>query len=126
MVAAYKRPSEVDTGKWVVSDYFESDWHPAGASRQALPHTLDLRGLYERLIKSLMPATSVQDEALPERVARIEAIRAKERDIARIKSRLAREKQFNKRIAINAELRVATKDLKQLDGNIKSDTVKEI
>ena len=37
----------------------------------------------------------------------MEAIRAKTREVDRIKARLTREKQFNKRVAINAELRAA-------------------
>jgi hypothetical protein len=44
----------------------------------------------------------------------MEAIRAKTREVDRIKARLAREKQFNKRIAINAELRVAKQELDRL------------
>ena len=43
-------------------------------------------------------------------------MRAKQREIERIKLRLAREKQFNKRVAINAELREATNQLKGLGG----------
>ena len=31
--AAYKRPSEADRSKWVVSEYFETDWLPSD-----LPH----------------------------------------------------------------------------------------
>jgi hypothetical protein len=44
----------------------------------------------------------------------MEAIRAKTRDVERIKARLAREKQFNKRVAINAELRAAKLELERL------------
>ena len=118
MIAAYKRPSEADSAKWVVSEYFEAGWEPVDNPRQALPRVLDLGALYDRVLSELMPVRPLDGEKLPERVARIEAIWAMERDIARIKARLTREKQFNKKVAINAELRAATHELKQLGGDV--------
>lgn len=116
LIAAFKRPSEADSEKWVVSEYFEADWEPVDNPRRRLPRVLDLGALYDRVLSELMPMPPKKGEKLPQRVARIETIRAKERDIGRIKMRLAREKQFNKKVAINAELRAATKELKQLGG----------
>ncbi len=43
-----------------------------------------------------------------------EAIKAQLREVERIKVRLAREKQFNKRVAINAELRAAKQEFERL------------
>jgi hypothetical protein len=57
-------------------------------------------------------------EDIQARVARMEAIRAKTREVDRIKARLAREKQFNKRVAINAELRAARQELERLSGGV--------
>jgi hypothetical protein len=51
---------------------------------------------------------------LEQRIALTEAIEAKTREIERIKARLGREKQFNKRVAINAELRDARQELERL------------
>ncbi|WP_411817373.1 DUF4391 domain-containing protein [Hyphococcus sp. DH-69] len=116
LIAAYKRPSEADAAKWVVSEYFEADWEPVDNPRKALPRALNLGALYDRVLSELMPVAAHDGEKLPQRVARIEAIRAKERDIARIKSRLSRENQFNKKVEINAELREATLELEQLGG----------
>jgi hypothetical protein len=61
-----------------------------------------------------MPVSKAVDEDIQTRVARMEAIRAKTREVDRIKTRLAREKQFNKRVAINAELRTAKQELERL------------
>ena len=61
------------------------------------------------------PAVPLQDgEDIQTRVERLEAIRAKAREVERIKARLAREKQYNKRVAINAELRMANQELAEL------------
>lgn len=117
VVAAFKRPSEADSAKWVVSEYFETAWTEERAPRQALPIALNLGALYEQILTALMPARAVSDEDIQARVERMEAIRAKTREVERIKVRLDREKQFNKRVAINAELRVARQDLAALQQN---------
>jgi hypothetical protein len=115
-VAAFKRPSDADATKWVVSAYFTTDWAPDDVPRLPLPVVLNLGGLYEALLTALMPKAAGCGEEMHARVARMEAIRAKTREVARIKARLAREKQFNKRVAINAELRAARHDLERLSG----------
>ena len=117
-IAAFKRPSEADSSKWVSSAYFATDWVSDTAPRQPMPVALDLGGLYDALLTALMPKPlSKADDAgedIQTRVARMEAIQAKTREVDRIKSRLAREKQFNKRVAINAELRAAQQELERL------------
>jgi hypothetical protein len=52
--------------------------------------------------------------ALKERIELAEAIAAQQKKIQCIKARLGREKQFNKRVAINAELRDAKQELERL------------
>ncbi len=46
--AAFKRPSDADRSKWVVSDYFESAWLPSATPRTALPVVFNLEALYAR------------------------------------------------------------------------------
>ncbi|MCW5715744.1 MAG: DUF4391 domain-containing protein [Bauldia sp.] len=119
-VAAFKRPSDADSTKWVVSAYFATDWTPDDGQRRPLPLALNLGGLYDALLTALMTEPTVDAEQTGEdiqtRVARMEALRAKTREVDRIKARLAREKQFNKRVAINAELRAARQELERLAG----------
>lgn len=112
--AAFKRPSEADGSKWVISEYFATDWAPEDAPREPLPVSLDLGALYDRLLTAMMPTSAQISEDIRTRVDRMEAIRAKTREMERIKARLSREKQFNKRVAINAELREAKQELERL------------
>lgn len=112
--AAFKRPSEADGSKWVISEYFSTDWEPEDAPREPLPVSLDLGALYHRLLTAMMPTSAQISEDIRTRVDRMEAIRAKTREMERIKARLSREKQFNKRVAINAELRMAKQELERL------------
>ncbi|WP_411034294.1 DUF4391 domain-containing protein [Shinella sp. BYT-45] len=133
LAAAYKRPSEADSARWVVGDYFQGEWQPEDAPRAPLPVALNMGALYERLLEPLVagqtaklvsgmveapqpPAESEKPVSLEERIARAEAIKAQARGVERIKARLAREKQFNKRVAINAELRAAQQELERLTG----------
>lgn len=112
--AAFKRPSEADGSKWVISEYFATDWAPEDTPREPLPVSLDLGALYDRLLTAMMPTSAQISEDIQTRVDRMEAIRAKTREMERIKARLSREKQFNKRVAINAELRAAKQELERL------------
>lgn len=134
LAAAYKRPSEADSARWVVGDYFQGDCLPEDASRTPLPVALNMGALYERLLEPLVagqtaklvpgigeapqtPFAHAETErpvSLQERIAQAEAIKAQTREIERIKTRLGREKQFNKRVAINAELRAAKQELERL------------
>jgi hypothetical protein len=113
-VAAFKRPNEADGAKWVVSDYFKPDWTPSDTPRIPLPVALDLGSLYDKMLTALMPVQPLVQEDIQARVARVEAIIAKEREVERIKGQMAREKQFNRRVSINATLRQVKKELYRL------------
>ena len=112
--AAFKRPSEAVGSKWVISEYFSTDWNSEGGPGDPLPVALDLGGLYDKLLTAIMPAEVEPGGGIQERVARLEEVRAQAREIERIGSRLAREKQFNRRVAINAELRHAKLEMERL------------
>ena len=114
LVAAYKRPSETDPASWVCSDYFETGWVPATAERTPLPLALDLGGLYEQLLRRLVPVAARPNESLGVQVIRAEQVRTKEREVAQAQARLAKEKQFNRKVAANARLRQLTTELQAL------------
>lgn len=114
--ACFKRPSETDSARWVVSDTFASDWLPESAPRAMLPVVLDLAALYEALLSPLLPYPALPGEALPHRIERIENIRIKERELHKTEARLAREKQFNRKVEINAKVRALRQDIAKLMG----------
>ncbi len=110
-IACYKRPNEADSAKWVVSDYFETGWLADTTKREKLPVVLDLGVLYEHLLSPLMPYPALAKENMPERMARIEKIRAKERELEKSETRLNNEKQFNRKVEINAEIRAIKQEI---------------
>lgn len=113
-IAAFKRPSEAESTKWVISEYFDRDWVPANAPRKPLPVVLDLEALYGHLLMPLMPYPARPGESLQVRVERMERIRFKHRELERCKVRLRKEKQFNRKVAINAELRTLKQELENM------------
>ena len=128
--------STPDSARWVVGEHFLGDWLPEDIPRAPLPVALNMGALYERLLTPLVegqtarlvagmgeapqtpftPAEPDRPVSLDERIAQAEAIKAQTREVERIKARLGREKQFNKRVAINAELRAAKQELERLTG----------
>lgn len=107
MAMAWKRPSQAEAGKWVAAPHAFTPWQAADAPRDALPTALDMASLYARLLDPLLPEKHEPDEPLAARVARAEEATQLEREIARLEAGLGREKQFNRKVELNAELRAA-------------------
>ena len=136
--AACKRPSAAGGTAKVVSEIFMGNWLSFDAPRAPLPVALDMEALYENLLLPLVDEHSArlirdverfeaesthEDEVvspedrgvkLEEKVEGAGKIRVKAREVVRLESRLKRERQFNRRVEINAELRAAKLDLKRL------------
>jgi len=105
VITAYKRPSEADSTKWVVGEYFSTGWLPANTSRSPLPVSLSLANLYEQMLRQLMPVTARPGETLQALAERHRLLAVKQREIAKLESQLKRERQFNRKVEINAHLR---------------------
>ena len=105
VLAAYKRPNESDASRWVLSDYFATDWLPVDCQRTAMPVALHMGGLYEQLLYRLIPLPARPQETLAELVARVEQAQAKQRELDKTTARLEKEKQFNRKVEINASVR---------------------
>jgi hypothetical protein len=114
VVACYKRPSEADASRWVLSDYFETGWLATSGQRAAMPLALDLASLYEQLLHCLIPLQARPQEPLAALVARFEQVQARQREVARTAARLEKERQFNRKVQINATLRKLKAELEQL------------
>ena len=109
--AAYKRPSDADAGKWVTESYFETDWLDKDTGRAELPVVLDLASLYEHLLRSLMPLPPKVGESLKTQVERLSLLRTKQNEYRKLETRLNNERQFNRKVELNAQLRQIKADL---------------
>lgn len=113
-IAAYKRPNEADSSKWVLSEYFATDWLPDAAPRTKLPVALNLAALYEKIFSPLLPHPAQDKERLQQHVERMERIRQKQRELDKMQAKLAREKQFNRKVEINAGIRAVKQEIKAM------------
>ncbi|ELY2855767.1 DUF4391 domain-containing protein [Cronobacter turicensis] len=116
VIAAYKRPNESDASRWVLSDYFATAWLSSDYERAAMPLALDLGSLYEQVLHRLIPMPARPQETLADLVSRLELVAAKQREVEKAASRLAKEKQFNRKVEINAHLRRLKNELEELTG----------
>ena len=114
VVACHKRPSESDATRWVLSDYFASGWLADNAQRSGMPIALHLGSLYEQLLRALLPLPARPQEPLAEHVARQGQLTAKQREAEKTAAKLGKERQFNRRVAINADLRRLQNELDAL------------
>lgn len=104
-IATYKRPNEADSSKWVIDGYFAGEWQSFDTPRQPLPVALDMQGLYEQLLRKLLSLPPRDQETLKHQVERLNQWHSKQNEYQKLQARLNKEKQFNRKVEINAELR---------------------
>ena len=113
-IAAYKRPSEAASGQWVLGEYHAAPWQPDELPRHGLPVALDLHGLYEQLLRQHLAAPARVGEPLRDQLDRLAQLQAKQAAADKLKTQLAQEKQFNRKVEINAQLRTIRSELQAL------------
>lgn len=115
VIAPYKRPNEAVASRWVLSEYFATDWLPVDCERSTMPVSLHMGGLYEQLLHRLIPLPARPQETLAALVARVEQAQAKQRELDKATARLEKEKQFNRKVEINATVRQLKSELESLN-----------
>lgn len=113
-VAAFKRPSVSDSVSWVVADYFHSSWGPSNADRRSLPLALNMGSLYELIVKALAPIEGRASESLQELCNRYSALRSKQVERSRLLAKLKGERQFNRKVELNALVRELDEEISEL------------
>jgi Domain of unknown function (DUF4391) len=119
-VAAYKHPSDAahhhrgQISQWVVGDYHAAPWQKDSVVRPGLPVALDLKGLYEQLLRQHFAVPARPSESLRDQLDRLSVLSAKQVAAAKLETRLAQEKQFNRKVEINAQLRTVRTQLQAL------------
>jgi hypothetical protein len=114
LVAIPKRRNEADHAKWVCGEMLDGRWLSINQEREPLPVALDMQNLYESMLRQLLPLPQRRGETLKDQLERWALIGKKTKEIARLESRLNHEKQFNRKVEINEELkrqRAALSDL---------------
>lgn len=100
--AAHKRPSEADHSRWVTGERFTTGFAPP-SSPLPVPATIDLGQLYTALIATILPLPRRTEESLPDLIQRCQQHRQLQRQIDQLQSKIQREKQFNRKVALNSK-----------------------
>lgn len=104
-VAAYKRPAADTSGNWVIAAYFESSWAKATDTAMPLPVALDIKSLYEQMLFALIDLPPRPGESLAALVERVGLIRKQTRELQALEAKMRNEKQFNRKVELNAQVR---------------------
>ncbi|CAM4487821.1 DUF4391 domain-containing protein [Paenibacillus macerans] len=114
LAIAYKERNQTDNNRSVVRSYHETDWQPVKSIELNILQGLDLKAVYENIIRQLLPIKvkpEIELTAVLERQAQIDKLT---QECQRLESRIRAEKQFNKKVELNMELQRKRKELKQL------------
>lgn len=118
--ACHKRKAENDQSKWVCSRYLFSDMFYLGNASTVtsevlgLPTAIDMAELYQKLLARLLPIPKRTAESIEEVIERLVAIQALEKQISQYKKKVHAEKQFNRKVELNKQLKNLRCELEEL------------
>ena len=113
-ITTYKRVSGAHAGNCIIGDYFETGWTEATAPATPLPVALDLKSLYEQMMVFYIGLPLRDHETLDSLVERAQLIRKKQRELQALEVKMAKEKQFNRKVEINSQIRTLHAELRDL------------
>ena len=119
-VAGYKRKAENDQSKWFCSRYLRSETFYSSDSLAVtsevlgLPTAIDMAELYQKLLTRLLPIPQRAAESIEEVIERLMEIQALEKQISQYKKKVHAEKQFNRKVELNKQLKNLRCELQEL------------
>ena len=120
VIATYKRLNQADKTKAVIGQYYASDWLD-GYNRTELPIYLKLADLYEHFISQLLPISSNEDQendgeslSIEDKLLRAQQLEGLQKQLAKLRSKLKSEKQFNRKVELNKQIQAIESDLNKL------------
>ncbi|MCT2194817.1 DUF4391 domain-containing protein [Paenibacillus sp. p3-SID1389] len=114
LAIAYKERNQTDENRSVVRSYHETDWQPIESIKLDILQGLNLKAVYENIIRQLLPIKvkpEIELTAVLERQAQIDKLT---QECHRLESKIRAEKQFNRKVELNMELQRKRKELNQL------------
>ena len=123
VVATYKRLNQADKTKAVIGQYYASEWLE-DHDRIELPLYLKLADLYEHFIAQILPIASSKDQENDDESVSIELqlqksqqLESLQKQLDKLKSKLRTEKQFNRKVELNNQIRLLGAQLDKLRNN---------
>jgi len=104
LAIAYKLKNLNNENRSIVQSYYESEWKPVSEVSMNLISGLDLKSVYENIIKYLMPIKPLKHEDFAETIGRQAQVEAIDNEIKKLETKIKNEKQFNLKVSLNIEL----------------------
>ena len=113
----YKEAAASGSNAFKVSRYYHTDWVPEGRLNFSIAG-LNMDAVYANLVRQIAgdSLSSTQGETLQESVARDEAKQELLKKIASLEMKIRKEKQLNRKMELNAELKKIRKKMESLLG----------
>ena len=111
----YKEAAASGSNAFKVSRYYHTDWMPEDELHLSIDG-LNIDAVYESLVRQIAGDKLQTDsgESLKESVVRDEKKKQLEKQISTLENKMKKEKQLNRRMQINAELKRLGKEMKKL------------
>jgi hypothetical protein len=114
LAIAYKERNRNDENRFVVHSYYEMDWQPIDKLQFEVIQGLDLKTVYENMIRNLLGTQASQEDDIQSALERQACIDKLMKECERLESKIRREKQFNRKVELNMKLQQKRKELNQL------------
>lgn len=116
-VIGYKEAAGSGTAAFKVNRYYQTEWMTEGDLPIRL-EGLDIDAVYENFVRQIAGETlqGKQTESLKESVERDEQAEGLRKQIEKLQARIRKEKQLNRQVQMNAELKTLQKRLEELNG----------
>ena len=117
----YKEAAASGSNAFKVSRYYHTNWVPEGSLNFSIDG-LNMDAVYANLVRQIAgdslwdSLSSTQGETLQESVARDEAKQELLKKIASLEMKIRKEKQLNRKMELNAELKKIRKKMESLLG----------
>ena len=114
----YKEAAASGGGAFKVGNYYHTDWIPEDALDFSI-NGLNMDAVYESLVRQIAGDKLQADsgESLKASVEREEKKKQLEKQIAALENKMRREKQLNRRMEMNAELKKLKRSAEELNEN---------
>jgi len=114
LAIAHKERNRTDENRAVVHAYYETDWQPADRIQLNFLQAVDLKAVYENMIRQLLPHKTLPEADLAAALERQSRIDKLKKECERLEAKIMKEKQFHIKVELNRELQRKKKELQEL------------
>lgn len=118
LAIAYKERNKIDENKMVIHSYYRSDWIKEDELKIDILKGVDLKDVYDNIIRQLLPIESTFEDDIEELIELNQIREQLEKEISKLEGKIKKEKQFNKKVYLNIQLQKKKKELEELRNNL--------